>query len=1138
MENSSRRYFYKLKKKFKQFPKLALLSGVLLLLVFGNVSNVFAEYEDYLNLFSSSNEVPLKLDVKKTIQAVDTSNIPVIGGITNNISQANFQFQFSGVFDLQKNKVSWYWDHITDFDNSNVFLLRICSDKSTSDSDCYFSPMPYKSQMAADFNLFCKNGKCAIPDPSKDPTSKIYHYDAVILTSGRAQTLEGGDAKDKFNVLFDVPSLYKLNSGKLSSAIDPNTVFKIGDPNSYKADLWYCGEKNSSNDILPPDNQNDDSIRHFGGLCHDNLPYFKIASSQEFKMPSSITEAQNSTSTVDQYNTTTQQDTDNLPACSWTGGLFGSGTLMGCASRLIYYVIYWPIAWFAGLMGNLFDFFLGYSLADASYRANFAVKGWQLVRDISNIFFILILVWTGLATIFDFGGKSSINMKRVVPNLILSALLINFSLFVTRVVIDISNITARIFYNQIHVCEGDCRDDNSDGVYDNPLNGPGGFTSVSSKIVAQFNPQKLFSPGVLNDQASNQEVRGTNIGGSDPDTREAGYFIIVTLMAAAIIFGVAMMFWKTAFFFLGRVIGLYIAMIFAPFAFISMGNMPIVSSVKDLSWNSWIKDLSSYALLAPIFVFFLYLISSLMNSSLLTVYDGQQSKSFFETVIFILIPMLIVYFMVDQGVKIAKNYAGLIGNKIQEYSQKAIGFAAGAAMGGTALLGGRVLGGAASALNKSTVGLRLRDVAAKNKGLKAFLARQALGGLKGASEGSYDIRQSGLGKNLFKEMDIKTDSKHLDVLKNAGLGLSVTQRKGGRDADIKRREERREKREELFKEKMSDEDIKKYNDRQEKRRQNNVDGYVHEMMQAQFGKAVVEQWKQNDEQKYKNAKNTLLKQQSVQDQINQEFEPAKKIKSVDELNAARRENYIKSLQTPGFMGKGLEWMNEHGMRGLATALDSTIGATVGRQVRAEGNKLAAKKLEEKNKTAKKLSEIKDTLKSGFQNLIAIQKYQNSSAFQALSAQKQNDLINHGKIQFDPNNPNDLDTNKTLYDFLGQQEQNSIDNEIKSMQNDKSEAGKNTLKQYQTMVSTMETNRYDMKQLGQEVSTARQKMLTELKNPNASSADKQMATQEFLDKIREKQIADEHMKKWRDADKYQKDLEEKLKEKKEDANKKP
>ena len=69
--------------------------------------------------------------------------------------------------------------------------------------------------------------------------------------------------------------------------------------------------------------------------------------------------------------------------------------------------------------------------------------GWPFVRDFANMFFILILVFIGLATILKLGDYGA---KKALPRLIIIAILLNFSLVIVGFIVDISNIISAGFF--------------------------------------------------------------------------------------------------------------------------------------------------------------------------------------------------------------------------------------------------------------------------------------------------------------------------------------------------------------------------------------------------------------------------------------------------------------------------------------------------------------------------------------------------------------------------------------------------------------------------------------------------------------------------------------------------------------------
>ena len=88
---------------------------------------------------------------------------------------------------------------------------------------------------------------------------------------------------------------------------------------------------------------------------------------------------------------------------------------------------------------------VNFGLSDAS-NDSFVKAGWPIMRDVANLFFVFILLWIALATIFDFEEFSA---KRLLPRFVLSALLINFSLAIGVLVISLANTVGAFFYAQV-----------------------------------------------------------------------------------------------------------------------------------------------------------------------------------------------------------------------------------------------------------------------------------------------------------------------------------------------------------------------------------------------------------------------------------------------------------------------------------------------------------------------------------------------------------------------------------------------------------------------------------------------------------------------------------------------------------------
>ncbi len=816
---------HKVKKMLFRITKASLFSLLIVINVFTLVQPVFAQtgYTQIANVPGANKPLSAEITNNGYQDLFDkTSTLKLNTDWNTNPTKASeLTFTLGAKFSINNNRPpAWFWNKIADAeDGRKLFVLRFCtvgSNGALDESSCGFAEWPYARTVVNDASLanaftqdeldFIDNANSSswmVPNVASTislvdsintklnnlRTKKIYHYHTEILlgdpqqSSGmRSATTNSDKEIDTFSTSYIPGSFYKAED-TLSTPIE-KTLVKGG---QYQADLWYCAARDGGLGSLASDKTKleqlitgtpgTDQLRIFGTLCDKNhLAYIRLAGFR-FTVPATAediaalnTENQEADASS---NTQERSGTDSvLPTCAWFG--LGSGSFVGCIAKLVYYLIFQPVNWITGLFGSLFDFFLGYSISDEAYRMGFAVEGWKLIRDISNIFFIIILVWTGFAAVFDIGN---ISMKKVVPTLIINALIINFSLFATRLVIDISNVVTRVFYNNMQVKDKEKNDIET-----------AGYKSISTLIVSSFNPQNIFQTDKIqrgvngadeycsdNDtacleaaknqggsfsssrNANDQSFRAASTGGRG-STEYAGFFIIVTLLATMILLAVAKMFWKVSFFFLGRTIGLYTTMIFAPFAFLTRGGVPLVGNISQLKWSSWVEDLTKYALLGPIFILFLYVIVLFAGSD----FDLNISgRTFFETVLGIAIPMLIVYFLMKQAVGIAENYSGKIGTMVQSTIEKTTGGAGalvgggiGLAAGATAFMGRNVLGRSMKFASNRKTGKTFKDENGKDVeetyGMRwatnapnSRLSRWANAANNKSQTGSWDVRNAG-----------------------------------------------------------------------------------------------------------------------------------------------------------------------------------------------------------------------------------------------------------------------------------------------------------------------------------------------------------------------------------------------------------
>src|SRR3989344_1781163 len=105
--------------------------------------------------------------------------------------------------------------------------------------------------------------------------------------------------------------------------------------------------------------------------------------------------------------------------------------------------------WLLWLACLLFNESVKFSIINFSSQvtgaSGFINEAWGVIRDLVNMSFIFILLWTAFKMILNLGP----NVGKTIMNVIIVALLVNFSLAITKVIIDASNIVTLQFYNQI-----------------------------------------------------------------------------------------------------------------------------------------------------------------------------------------------------------------------------------------------------------------------------------------------------------------------------------------------------------------------------------------------------------------------------------------------------------------------------------------------------------------------------------------------------------------------------------------------------------------------------------------------------------------------------------------------------------------
>lgn len=273
------------------------------------------------------------------------------------------------------------------------------------------------------------------------------------------------------------------------------------------------------------------------------------------------------------------------------------------------------------------------------------VMAWSIIRDFSNMFFILILLVIAFATILRI---ESYNMKKWLPKLLIMAVLINFSKTIAGLIIDFSQVFMMTFVASLGTSGG--------------------------AIMDAFGVQKFFL--MVGKEAT--------FSSNDPDTMSVLIGLLMGTLFTLISLVVLTVFMVIL---LIRIVMLWIYIVLSPLAFL-LAAFPGGQKYSSRWWDEFTKQVVT----GPILMFFFWL--ALITANTFNTNEGFNSEKIAGSACFgpseMLCPEQFIHFVIAIGM--------LVGGLI-------ITSQAGGAAGGIAGKGmGAINKGKAFALNKTKSG--------------------------------------------------------------------------------------------------------------------------------------------------------------------------------------------------------------------------------------------------------------------------------------------------------------------------------------------------------------------------------------------------------------------------------------------------
>ena len=271
---------------------------------------------------------------------------------------------------------------------------------------------------------------------------------------------------------------------------------------------------------------------------------------------------------------------------------------------------------------------------------------WATVRDIVNMFFIFAMLLIAFSTILRY---QQYEVKKMLPKLVLYAVLVNFSLTICGLFIDIAQVFTLTFVNAF-----------ADGAINN-------FTTVT----------RLFTYSELKDvDISTLTVLGGYI--------MALVLLVVTLVTIGAMFLIL----------LARIAYLWILSILSPFAFV----LPIIPGGQTYA-SQWWTMFSKQVITAPLLAFFIWLSLSILGGTQ-NIGNEILNKSLSEAT-GAMKTATVTGLPVDTITGVQTTQADFLINYIIAIAMMFIGLMLTSQMGGAA---GKIAGGASNWMQKSGTG--------------------------------------------------------------------------------------------------------------------------------------------------------------------------------------------------------------------------------------------------------------------------------------------------------------------------------------------------------------------------------------------------------------------------------------------------
>ncbi|HEY9586337.1 MAG TPA: hypothetical protein VJJ27_01695 [Candidatus Paceibacterota bacterium] len=423
-------------------------------------------------------------------------------------------------------------------------------------------------------------------------------------------------------------------------------------------------------------------------------------------------------------------------------------------------------AFILGISAIFLDFVLNLTVVELKKNLDEVTaigEAWKALRDLINLSFIFILLYASIRTILGLESPG-----KIIKNIVLAALFINFSMFFTRVMIDASNSVALFFYNRLATPVSE-----TSGSVIAGLNARA--AGLTNAYVVPLRIQTLYSKA--------KPVTG----GANPnpvDGAPDSWSIFTIGVLGSFMLGlVAFVFLAITIMFVIRYAALVMLLIFSPLGFVKK-DLPLIGEYSARWWGF----LKSQLLWPPFFMILTWVTLKIINSKGMIAATCAASGNCDlrglaqaggappdSSAVGLAVNFLIIMTFIIMSLVLSQQTAQKGAEAFSGLYKKASKWAGNAMFGTGGVLGRRTLGALGMAAASSET---LKGAASSSR-----LARMALLGADKLQKSSFDARASRVGAFMKEE---------------AGIDAGQAGGKGGIQKSVEEAQKKLEERTKLF----------------------------------------------------------------------------------------------------------------------------------------------------------------------------------------------------------------------------------------------------------------------------------------------------------------------------------------------------